>query len=577
MSSIDSQLYEWWLYEEASLEHDKRNVDLFCHHRRVQLMLLDTWRHVTQLPIQVMNQLADPFIQSYWDTRPFNKNAIKHTDKAHHISFSQCLNWSQINEKNSRQKMMSDKIRPLFKGHSDGRNPLCGQINLLSIKAPKISSSIDHQPQAINKKRPAPASFSDDTMDTSTSHHYRPPFGKQQQQQQQQQQTPQESLSFRTARDQLEIDEARTKANGAVVKKSLGMHSSAKRSIYNRYVDPTVGRQTQGDCNRQMMLLPPPSSAPVIQTNQSNNTEPSNNKLEESGGAKHIDPKLIEMITSEIMELNLTTTWSDIAGLNEAKRSITEIVVWPMQRPDIFTGLRRPPKGLLLFGPPGTGKTLIGKCIASQSKATFFCVSSSSLTSKWHGESEKLVRALFAVARSRQPAVIFIDEVDSLLQERSENEDECTRRIKTEFLVQIDGASTQGEERILLIGATNRPQELDSAARRRFVKRIYIPLPDLPARKAIISNLLKDQKHTLTDNDMEHICTLADGFSGADMHSLCHDAALGPIRDIHDIELLSSEEVRGISADDFIKSLKAIRPSVSESDLKQYEGKIIKY
>jgi SpoVK/Ycf46/Vps4 family AAA+-type ATPase len=155
------------------------------------------------------------------------------------------------------------------------------------------------------------------------------------------------------------------------------------------------------------------------------------------------------------MELNLTTTWSDIAGLNDAKRSITEIVVWPMQRPDIFTGLRKPPKGLLLFGPPGillsksvssvlyliiligTGKTLIAKCIASQTKATFFCVSSSSLTSKWLGESEKLVRALFAVARSRQPAVIFIDEVDSLLQERSENEDESTRRIKTEFLVQI--------------------------------------------------------------------------------------------------------------------------------------------
>lgn len=88
-----------------------------------------------------------------------------------------------------------------------------------------------------------------------------------------------------------------------------------------------------------------------------------------------------------------------------------------------------------------------------------------------------------------------------------------------------------------------RPQELDSAARRRFVKRIYIPLPDLLARQAIISNLLKDQKHTLTDNDMEHVCTLTDGFSGADMHSLCHDAALGPIRDIHDIELLSSEQV----------------------------------
>ncbi|CAF0928808.1 unnamed protein product [Adineta ricciae] len=414
-------------------------------------------------------------------------------------------------------------------------------------------------------------------MDTSTSHHhYRPPFGKQLSQQPQQQPPgTAEPLSFRTARDQLEIDEARTKTNNGVVKKSLGMHSSAKRSIYNRYVDPTVGRPIHNDSNRQAPLptsapaQPPP--APILQANQSNNTDNSNNKLEESGGAKHIDPKLIEMITSEIMELNLTTTWNDIAGLTDAKRSITEIVVWPMQRPDIFTGLRRPPKGLLLFGPPGTGKTLIGKCIASQSKATFFCVSSSSLTSKWHGESEKLVRALFAVARSRQPAVIFIDEVDSLLQERSENEDESTRRIKTEFLVQIDGASTQGEERILLIGATNRPQELDSAARRRFVKRIYIPLPDLSARQTIISNLLKDQKHTLTTQDMEHICTLTEGFSGADMHSLCHDAALGPIRDIHDIELLSSDEVRGISLDDFLKSLKAIRPSVSENDLKQYE------
>ena len=92
-----------------------------------------------------------------------------------------------------------------------------------------------------------------------------------------------------------------------------------------------------------------------------------------------------------------------------------------------------------------------------------------------------------------------------------------------------------------------RPQELDSAARRRFVKRIYIPLPDLPARKTIISNLLKDQKHTLNSDDMEYICTLTEGFSGADMHSLCHDAALGPIRDIHDIELLSSEEVTNLS------------------------------
>lgn len=576
ISSVDSQLFDWWLHEEASIERNDQNDDQLSHHRRIQMLLLDTWIRVTQLPLQVINRLPDRTVESYWTTRTFEKNLNQQQmDDKHSITFSNCLIWSRINDAHMRQQIKSDKVRLSFKTSTDGRNPLAGQINLFSIKTPKIlvqPSPIETPVQTLNKKRPAPASFSDDAMDTIPSHQYRPPFGKQVVQQSQQAPAASDPLSFRTARDQLDIDEARTKTNGGVVKKSLGMHSSAKRSIYNRYVDPTGGRQTQNEPSRQLVQpTPAVPSAPVLQTNQSNNTETTNNKLEESGGAKHIDPKLIEMITSEIMELNLTTTWNDIAGLTDAKRSITEIVVWPMQRPDIFTGLRRPPKGLLLFGPPGTGKTLIGKCIASQSKATFFCVSSSSLTSKWHGESEKLVRALFAVARSRQPAVIFIDEVDSLLQERSENEDESTRRIKTEFLVQIDGAGTQGEERLLLIGATNRPQELDSAARRRFVKRIYIPLPDLAARKAIISNLLRDQKHTLTEQDMEHICTLTDGFSGADMHSLCHDAALGPIRDIHDIELLSSEEVRGISVEDFEKSLKAIRPSVSESDLKQYE------
>jgi SpoVK/Ycf46/Vps4 family AAA+-type ATPase len=119
-----------------------------------------------------------------------------------------------------------------------------------------------------------------------------------------------------------------------------------------------------------------------------------------------------------------------------------------------------------------------GKCVASQSKSTFFSISASSLTSKWVGDGEKMVRALFAVARCHQPAVIFIDEIDSLLSQRSETEHESSRRIKTEFLVQLDGATTDSEERLLVIGATNRPQELDEAARRRFVKRLYIPLPE---------------------------------------------------------------------------------------------------
>lgn len=137
---------------------------------------------------------------------------------------------------------------------------------------------------------------------------------------------------------------------------------------------------------------------------------------------KNLDQKLIESIESEILEAGSTTSWSDIAGLGFAKKTIHEMIVWPMLRPDIFTGIRAPPKGVLLFGPPGTGKTLIGKAIASESGSTFFNISASSLTSKWVGEGEKMVKTLFAVALVKQPSVIFIDEIDSLLCSRAENE-----------------------------------------------------------------------------------------------------------------------------------------------------------
>lgn len=287
---------------------------------------------------------------------------------------------------------------------------------------------------------------------------------------------------------------------------------------------------------------------------------------------KNIDPKMIELIKNEIMDCGSPITWDDIAGLENAKRIIKEIVVFPMLRPDIFTGLRRPPKGILLFGPPGTGKTLIGKCIASQSKSTFFSISASSLTSKWVGEGEKMVRALFAVAQVEQPSVVFIDEIDSLLCQRSETEHESSRRMKTEFLVQLDGASTGDEDRILVIGATNRPYELDEAARRRLVKRLYVPLPELEARAQIVRNLLKSERHDLTSDDVYEIAKLADGYSGADMTNLCKEASMGPIRSIpfDQLEGISKEDVRRVTFHDFKEALATIRPSVSQKDLAVY-------
>ncbi|PVV01085.1 hypothetical protein BB560_004512 [Smittium megazygosporum] len=269
--------------------------------------------------------------------------------------------------------------------------------------------------------------------------------------------------------------------------------------------------------------------------------------------------------------------WDDIAGLKHAKDSIMEIVVWPMQRPDLFNGLRGPEKGLLLFGPPGTGKTLIGKCIASQSSATFFSISSSTLTSKWVGEGEKMVKALFSVARAFQPSVIFIDEIDSLLTQRTDGEMEATRRIKTEFLVQFDGCGTADEDRILVIGATNRPQEIDEAARRRFRKRLYIPLPDKEGRKKIIKNLLEKQGCALTESEIEDISEKTEGYSGSDMDGLCREAALGPIRSISDIASVNLEDVEPIGHKHFISALKQIRASVSQSDLQLYIDWDVRY
>jgi len=224
--------------------------------------------------------------------------------------------------------------------------------------------------------------------------------------------------------------------------------------------------------------------------------------------------------------------WDDVAGLESAKEALKEAVILPIKFPHLFTGNRKPWRGILLFGPPGTGKSYLAKAVATEANnSTFFSVSSSDLVSKWLGESEKLVKNLFQMAREHKPSIIFIDEVDSLCSSRSDNESESARRIKTEFLVQMQGVGNDNDG-ILVLGATNIPWVLDAAIRRRFEKRIYIPLPEAHARTAMFklnmgstnANLTEDQYRQLGSDDK------TDGYSGADISLVVRDALMQPVR-----------------------------------------------
>jgi vacuolar protein-sorting-associated protein 4 len=201
----------------------------------------------------------------------------------------------------------------------------------------------------------------------------------------------------------------------------------------------------------------------------------------------------------------------------------------PTLFPQLFTGKRKPFKGILLYGPPGTGKSFLAKAVATEADSTFFSVSSADLISKWQGESERLVRQLFEMARESGKAIIFIDEVDSLCGSRSEGESDSLRRVKTEFLVQMDGVGNS-ESQVLVLGATNIPWELDAAIRRRFEKRVYIPLPEAESRAYMVRLNLGDTPNDLTESDFEKLGEITEGSSGSDIKVLVKEALMEPLR-----------------------------------------------
>ncbi|XWS51393.1 hypothetical protein CRYUN_Cryun12cG0172700 [Craigia yunnanensis] len=295
------------------------------------------------------------------------------------------------------------------------------------------------------------------------------------------------------------------------------------------------------------------------------------------------------LLADVIPPSDIGVTFGDIGALENVKDTLKELVMLPLQRPELFCKgqLTKPCKGILLFGPPGTGKTMLAKAVATEAGANFINISMSSITSKWFGEGEKYVKAVFSLASKIAPSVVFVDEVDSMLGRRENpGEHEAMRKMKNEFMVNWDGLRTKDTERVLVLAATNRPFDLDEAVIRRLPRRLMVNLPDAANRAKILKVILAKEDLS-PDVDFDAVASMIDGYSGSDLKNLCVTAAHRPIKEILEKEkneqsaalaegkppppLSGSADIRPLNMEDFKYAHEKVCASVSSESVNMTE------